>query len=103
MALAGFSRDDLKIEIQNNYLTVTGERKADHIGEVLHPGIANRPFTRRFELAEHMQVAGADLRDGLLTIDLKRELPEALKPRTIPIGSGEIVGSERRLLQNQAA
>jgi len=103
MALAGFSRDDLKIEIQNNFLTVTGERKADHIGEVLHRGIANRPFTRRFELAEHMQVAGAELRDGLLTIDLKRELPEALKPRVIPIGGGDRLGSERRLLQGQAA
>lgn len=103
MAVAGFTRDDLQIEIQNNLLTVSGERKTDHIGEVLHRGIANRPFTRRFELAEHMQVAGADLRDGLLIIDLKRELPEALKSRTIPIGSGELVAPEPRLLQSQAA
>ena len=103
MAVAGFTRDDLQIEIQNNLLTVSGERKTDHIGEVLHRGIANRPFTRRFELAEHMQVAGADLRDGLLIIDLKRELPEALKSRTIPIGSGELVAPEPRLLQSRAA
>jgi len=103
MALAGFSRDDLQIEVQNNLLTVSGERKTDHVGEVLHRGIANRPFTRRFELAEHMQVTRAELRDGLLTIDFKRELPEALKPRTIPIGGTEKAASETRLLQSRAA
>ena len=103
MAVAGFARDDLHIELQNNLLTVSGERKADHAGEVLYRGIANRPFSRRFELAEHMRVAGAELADGLLTIDLKRELPEALKPRTIPIGGGDKAASEPRLLQSQAA
>jgi len=103
MALAGFSRDDLRIEVQNNLLTVTGERKTDHVGEILHRGIANRPFTRRFDLAEHMLVARAELHDGLLVIDLKRELPEALKPRTIPIGGAEKAPSEARLLQSQAA
>lgn len=103
MAVAGFTRDDLQIQLQNNLLTVAGERKIDHAGEVLHRGIANRPFARRFELAEHMQVVSADLRDGLLIIDLKRELPEALKPRTIPIGSSDRQACETRLLQNQAA
>ena len=103
MAVAGFTQDDLNIEVQNNLLTVSGERKTDHVGEILYRGIANRPFHRRFELAEHMQVAGAELRDGLLTIDLKRVLPDALKPRTIPIGSGEKAVLEPRRLQNQAA
>lgn len=103
MAVAGFTREDLQIQVQNNMLTVCGERKTDHVGEILHRGIANRPFARHFELAEHMQVVGADLRDGLLVIDLKRELPEALKPRMIPIGSTEKSVTEPRLLQNQAA
>ncbi len=103
MAVAGFTHDDLQIQVQNNLLTVAGERKIDHVGEILHRGIANRPFTRRFELAEHMQVVSADLRDGLLIIDLKRELPEALKPRMVPIGTSERKASERRLLQSQAA
>jgi molecular chaperone IbpA len=103
MAVAGFTRDDLEIQIQNDLLTVSGERKTDHVGEILHRGIANRPFTRRFELAEHMRVLGATLRDGLLVIDLKRELPESLKPRTIPIGAADASASEPRLLQGQAA
>lgn len=103
MAVAGFTRDDLQISLQDNMLTVRGERHTDHIGEVLHRGIANRPFTRRFELAEHMQVVGADLRDGLLVIDLKREIPEALKPRQIPIGVGDKPATEPRRLQTQAA
>ena len=103
MAVAGFGRDDLQITLQNNVLTVSGERKADHVGEILHRGIANRPFTRRFELAEHMQIDGASLKDGLLVIDLKRELPEALKPRRIPIGNPDQPAIEPRRLQNQAA
>lgn len=104
MAVAGFTRDDLQISLQDNMLTVSGERRTDHIGEVLHRGIANRPFTRRFELAEHMQVVAADLRDGLLVIDLKREIPEALKPRQIPIGTGDKALAEQpRRLETQAA
>jgi len=103
MAVAGFTRDDLQISLQDNMLTVSGERRTDHIGEVLHRGIANRPFTRRFELAEHMQVVSADLRDGLLVIDLKREIPEALKPRQIPISTGDKALAEPRRLETQAA
>ncbi|WP_426269266.1 Hsp20 family protein [Dyella kyungheensis] len=103
MAVAGFTRDDLQISLQDNMLTVSGERPTDHVGEVLHRGIANRPFTRRFELAEHMQVVSADLRDGLLVIDLKREIPEALKPRQIPIGTVGKALAEPRRLETQAA
>lgn len=87
MAVAGFAQEDMTITLQPNLLVVTGE-KADNVqGEYLHRGIANRPFNRRFELADHVQVAGASLVNGLLTIDLKREIPEAMKPRQISIGN----------------
>ena len=103
MAVAGFSREDINLTVQANVLTVSGERKGEQEGEVLHRGIANRPFNRRFELAEHVQVTGARMENGLLVIDLKRELPESLKPRTIPIGAADASVSEPRLLQGQAA
>lgn len=86
MAVAGFSRGDINITVQGNMLTVTGERKGEQEGEVLHRGIANRPFNRRFELADHMQVTGAHMENGLLVIDLKREIPEAYKLRRVEIG-----------------
>lgn len=103
MAVAGFTREDLQVSLQDNLLTVSGERHTDHIGEVLHRGIANRPFARRFELAEHMQVVNAELHDGLLVIDLKREIPEALKPRQIPIVNSDRARDEPRRLATQAA
>jgi molecular chaperone IbpA len=86
MAVAGFSRDDINITVQANMLTVSGERKGEQEGEVLHRGIANRPFNRRFELADHMLVTAAHMENGLLVIDLKREIPEAYKLRRIEIG-----------------
>jgi molecular chaperone IbpA len=87
MAVAGFAQENITITLQPNLLVVAGE-KADHVeGEYLHRGIANRPFNRRFELADHVQVAGASLVNGLLVIDLKREIPEAMKPRQIAIGT----------------
>ncbi|WP_243039248.1 Hsp20 family protein [Dyella sedimenti] len=103
MAVAGFTRDDLQISVQDNVLTVNGERHVDHAGEVLHRGIANRPFTRSFELADHMQVVSANLQDGLLVIDLKRDIPEALKPRRIAIGTESPRGADVRRLESQAA
>ncbi|WP_243048612.1 Hsp20 family protein [Dyella sp. RRB7] len=103
MAVAGFSQDELDISVQGNLLTVSGERKGDHVGEVLHRGIANRPFTRRFELAEHMQVTSADLRNGLLIIDLKRDIPEALKPRQIRIGGEAATTAQVRQIESQVA
>jgi len=87
MAVAGFSQDELSIVYQPNMLVVSGERAAEDNGEYLHRGIAGRPFERRFELADHVKVAGAGLVSGLLTIDLRRELPEEMKPRRIEIGS----------------
>ena len=88
MAVAGFSRDDVTIELKESALTVRGEKKPDAAGkQFLHRGIAGRGFERRFQIADHVEVVSADLRDGLLHIDLKRELPEKMKPRVIPIGA----------------
>jgi molecular chaperone IbpA len=68
-------------------LVISGEKAGDDNGEYLHRGIAGRPFERRFELADHVKVTGASLLNGLLTIDLRREVPEEMKPRRIEIGS----------------
>ena len=87
LAVAGFSEDDLNIEFKQNSLLVTGQRKEPEQRNFLHRGIAERSFERRFGLADHVRVAGAKLENGLLTIDLVRELPELLKPRKIEIGS----------------
>ena len=89
MAIAGFSKDDVTIEIKESTLSVRGEKKAEANSErqILHRGIAGRAFERRFQLADHVQVVTADLQDGLLHIELKRELPEAKKPRVIQIGA----------------
>ena len=87
MAVAGFRPDDLDITAQDNTLVITGRvRQEAPQGQVLHRGIAARGFERRFVLADHLVVEGADLRDGLLHVALKRVIPEALKPRRIAIG-----------------
>ena len=87
VAVAGFTQDDLSIEVRENALTLKGEKKADGDKkvEVLHQGIAARSFERRFQLADHMQVTGASLENGLLHVELVREIPEAKKPRQIAI------------------
>ena len=90
MAVAGFGPDDVTIEVKQNALTVSG-KKADGNGagvEYLHQGIAARAFERRFQLADHVEVTGAELANGLLHVSLKREIPEAMKPRTIAITTG---------------
>ena len=86
MAVAGFGEDDLEITAQENSLVISGkvEQPAD-AAKLLHRGIAGRAFERRFELAEHIRVAGASLVNGLLHVDLVREVPEAMKPRTVRI------------------
>ncbi len=89
MAVAGFAQDNLSVMHEPNMLVVSGERTAEDNGDYLHRGIAGRPFERRFELADHVKVTGANLVNGLLTIDLKRELPEEMKPRRIDITSGK--------------
>ena len=87
MAVAGFSADDIEMIVRENTLVITGRVKAETAkGEVLYRGIAGRAFERRFVLAEHIQIDGADLQNGLLHVGLKRVVPEALKPRRITIG-----------------
>jgi molecular chaperone IbpA len=89
MAVAGFGQDDLNIEAKEDVLTVKGEKKNEESGketEFLYRGIASRAFERRFQLADHVEVKGASLENGLLHVDLVREIPEAMKPRTIAIG-----------------
>ena len=90
MAIAGFSEADLDLQAKENILSVKGEKKEEkrEDGEVLYRGIAARAFERRFQLADHVEVTGASLENGLLHIDLVREIPEAMKPRKISIGSG---------------
>jgi molecular chaperone IbpA len=85
VAVAGFSRDELNLEFQSNLLTVIGNKGEPKSEGYLHRGIAGRPFEHRFELADHVRVLGADLSDGLLSIDLVREIPDAMKPRKIDI------------------
>ena len=91
MAVAGFGENELSIEARENVLTVKGEKKTEEADEkkVLYRGIAARSFERRFQLADHVEVRGATLENGLLHIDLVREIPEAMKPRQIAISSGQ--------------
>ena len=87
LALAGFSDQDLEITSEQNTLTVKGKKENDIEGKFIHRGIANRSFERRFQLADHVKVKSANMNNGLLHIELEREIPEAMKPRTIAIGS----------------
>jgi molecular chaperone IbpA len=87
MAVAGFSQDELTITQEQNMLVVAGQKEDAREEQYLHRGIADRTFQRRFELADHVKVMGAGLVNGLLTIDLKREIPEEMKPRKIEIST----------------
>lgn len=90
MAVAGFAQDEIRVDVKEQTLSVTGAKKPEEKERrYLHRGIAARNFERRFQLADHVEVKGADLQDGLLHIDLVRNVPERLKPRTITIGKGE--------------
>ena len=91
LAVAGFKPDEIDITAQQNVLVVSGRKNEESDGkgsDYIYRGIANRSFERRFALADHIQVRGADLKDGLLAIELVREIPEAMKPRKIDIGGG---------------
>ena len=102
MAVAGFSTNEISIEVKEQALTVKGEKQAEtKTGEFLHRGIATRAFERRFQLADHVEVKGADLKDGMLHVDLVRNVPERLKPRRIAIGTDN--GSARQIETNAAA
>ncbi len=86
LAVAGFRPEDIDITAQQNLLVIQGKRREEApAGELLHVGIANRGFERRFELADYVRVESADLSDGLLTIELLREVPEAMKPKKIAV------------------
>jgi molecular chaperone IbpA len=105
LAVAGFKQDEIDITAQQNVLIVSGRKNEEteqKSSDYVYRGIANRSFERRFALADHIQVRGADLKDGLLSIELVREIPEAMKPKKINVGSGEsakgrsAIGGERR-------
>ena len=102
MAVAGFSKQDVQIEVKENTLSIRGEKKeADQERTFLHRGIASRAFERRFQLADHVEVRGADVKDGLLSVDLEREVPERLKSRTIEIGA--TVGKKNKTIDASVA
>ncbi len=102
MAVAGFTEAELTITAQENQLVVAGKPQKDETPKTyLHRGIAGRAFERRFELADHIRVVGAELVNGLLHIDLKREVPEAMKPRTVTITSSAKPASQ--VIENKAA
>jgi len=93
LAVAGFAEPELSIESKENTLTIRGSKENTTEGdaakkEFLYQGIAARAFERRFQLADHVQVSGASLENGLLHVDLLRQVPEAQKPRRVPIGNG---------------
>ena len=97
MAVAGFSEDELSLQSENNTLVVSGTKAGKDQNDerkFIHQGIAERNFERKFQLGDHVKVLGADLANGLLSIDLEREIPEALKPRKIEIGSGNMLESK---------
>lgn len=101
IAVAGFSEDDLEIETKDNLLTVAGKKHQEEGAEerqYLHRGIAERGFLRRFQLADHVIVTGATLKNGLLRVELVRELPEAKKPRRIEIGETSGTKSKPKLI-----
>lgn len=90
LAVAGFKQDELDIQVENGELTVSGKKEtSDSDKKFLHQGIATRSFERKFNLADHIEVVNADLQDGILTLSLVKEVPEAMKPRKVSInGSG---------------
>lgn len=98
MAVAGFGKNDISIESKENELVVTGKKQEPKDAKYLHRGIAARNFERRFQLADYVRVSDASLVDGLLHVDLVRELPEAMKPRKIEIGTAKPAPK----LENQA-
>jgi molecular chaperone IbpA len=100
MAVAGFGEDDLAITAQGNALLIAGKQKREEKkSEYLYRGIAGRAFERRFQLADHIKVTGAELANGVLHVDLVREVPEAMKPRTIKVGTVQ----PNQVLESKAA
>ena len=90
LAVAGFAEDEIDITLKDGWLVITGEPKGADNNQYIHRGIARRNFGRRFSLAEHIQIENATLKDGMLTVNLKRIVPEDKKPKKIPINTGSI-------------
>jgi len=104
IAVAGFSEQDLNLTFQSNLLTVSGNKPGDQAEGYLHRGIAGRPFEHKFELADHVRVTGANLVNGLLSVDLVREIPEEMKPRKIAIETATpLAASNRQQIEGQKA
>jgi molecular chaperone IbpA len=104
MAIAGFGEDDLDIEVKENTLSIRGNKRVEQENvKFLHRGIASRSFERRFQLADYVVVKGASLENGLLHVELKRELPEAMKPRTIEITTKVETGTPEAIDAKAAA
>jgi molecular chaperone IbpA len=100
MAVAGFTQDELTITQEQNMLFIAGQKSNGDDKQYLHRGIMDRSFQRRFELADHVKVTGASLADGLLTVDLKREVPEEMKPRRIEIAADTALpGTETKQIE----
>ncbi len=104
MAVAGFGEGDLSIDVKENTLALRGDKTTEQEETTfLHRGIASRSFERRFQLADHVVVKGASLENGLLHVDLVRELPEAMKPRTIPIATKADKAAKPKVIDSTAA
>jgi molecular chaperone IbpA len=101
LAVAGFKPDEIDVTAQQNLLIVSGRKAEQDEGNYIHRGIAARSFERHFVLGDYVQVKGADMKDGLLTIELQREIPEEMKPKKIEIGSGST--SHARLTDQQGS
>jgi len=100
LAVAGFGPEDLTITAQQNVLTVTGRKSASENGQYLYQGLAGRSFERQFHLADYIKVTDAELENGLLRINLAREVPESMKPRRIEIGKA---GAQPKVIDQKAA
>ena len=100
MAVAGFRPDEIEVTAEQNLLVVTGRKADSEEGRYIHRGIAARDFERRFGLADHVQVKNAELKDGMLAIELVREIPEAMKPRKVSIGAA---GENVRRIEDSSA
>ena len=96
IAVAGFSEADLSVEVKENSLIISAGKSDEEKKKYLHRGIASRSFKQQFQLADHVRVTGANHSDGMLHIELKREVPEALKPRQIPISRGSSILSDAK-------
>jgi len=87
LAVAGFSENEIDVQVEKGVLTISGKKEQSKDGQYLHRGIANRSFERKFNLADHVEVVNAEMNNGLLTVSLQKEIPEAMKPRKIAVNT----------------